>query len=334
MVPSSPSSGGPARNAHVADSRDDAHPGGGAPGSSAAALIPTGKPRRRRRPRARCRAASHGAAGDTTSRTPTAAGATTPQDRGPAEAVEQTGPSRRPAVIAVTNTAKPATPTQCRRVVAVDSARRASRWPTPSVSARASTMKPMTGSAARATPSPGSRRSPPRPASPAGTRHRDQRPTTRTADRDGDVHAPSARAARRPATPIPRRPPCRSEPGVEARHDRAPEVVLDPGALDVHRDVPDARPDPKGNRPRPPRTSTRARRRRGDDEQAARVEPRAPAHDAAEAPQRWISRPLDGSARTDPAAIASRSRPSAPLSRSRSERMSGIRRRASRSRGR
>ena len=51
----------------------------------------------------------------------------------------------------------------------------------------------------------------------------------------------------------------------------------------------------------------------------------APARTTAAAPHRSTKRPADGSASTDPAAIASNSRPREPLSRSRPSRMSGTR---------
>ena len=238
------------------------------------------------------------------------------------------GPASRPAVIAVTKIAKPRTPTQCAHVVAVDQGeRRASRWPTP---------RP------RRTPAPSARSpacaAPARRSGPAacaswlrlGGEERRDADVTQQHQRDHADHrqvqstgTPSA-VTRTPIAGADDR--AEAPAGVEPRHDRPPEPLLDRRALHVHGDVPDAGADAVGEQAeRWPPTDPADARRRAPRPPGRRATSTPPSRTTDAALERWISQPLDGSASTEPAAIASSSSPSAPLPRSRSPRTSGNR---------
>ena len=150
-------------------------------------------------------------------------------------------PAKRPAVIASTKTAKPATPTAWETSWPSTSATASQSLAVPSVMARASTITPIRsvrGSARRARPRCGAPRALSRRAGTTGTCATPARCASRTtatrwaSGRHGQLdqqHAEQGADDRAAA-----------EAGVEARHDRAPQAALDLGALDVHRHVPDA----------------------------------------------------------------------------------------------
>ena len=113
----------------------------------------------------------------------------------------------------------------------------------------------------RSVPPPGglgaaSRRSRPSGAGSAGRHQAGTTSSTTTTPARCTVSGTSAPTS--PRRPARRHDGAAAEGGVEVRHHRAAEVALDVGALEVHRDVPDADAQADEERARPPRPPARA----------------------------------------------------------------------------
>ena len=230
----------------VADRGDHADPPGRRGGSSAAALMPTGKPSAAPSPH-RTPGDAPSAGRRRTRRGPArraGEGAETRSTRHAAEAVEQGGPNQRPTVIAATNTANVERADGRRGVVAVDDrdaepvvagalGERHGEHEQPDEQGPRLASTRSAGGAAPGSPRR-ARAGPVGQEAAHGDRHGTAM-TTATAARCGAT--PTWRATIADPTSAPATVP-RLKPGVEARHDRAAQALLDLGARDVHGDVP------------------------------------------------------------------------------------------------
>ena len=290
----------------VADRGDTPTRGAANAGSSAPALIPTGKPSDVPVPHSSAPTNASAVPGRTRTGPVRRWPATReqPHHRHAAVAVEQP-PDRTSARSSsrARKTANTSVPSAGATWWPSIVARLIQSLPVPSAKAKASTNRPMSSvRGSRHAPSEsralaGSCSPGPRPPWPAGGRDRaggvrdevarqqtgPRRP--RSPRRWPDARSPTRRSATMTAPPSAADDRAQAEPGVEAGHDRAAEQTLDDGALHVHRHVPGAagrdpstnsptttrhHPD-RGSRP-PPSTSPRPPSDPGDHDRASRAE--------------------------------------------------------------